>query len=665
MNNTKKLCALLLALVMTVAMLAGCGGVINTNLTVDKNFAGKRTITVTISKDNLSEYVSGGINALKKVADSNIPKQMTCSVASNASGSTLTFVVGFKNIDEYREKVKAIIAAGSNKELTPEISYENLNTVFKKGVKFNENFTSFDLLQWYFDALQKSKIITHETTSNWYEMGDSTLSVDGTKYTTSSKFSVSEQELTCLSDIDVDTTMNIDGSFKRSFVFSASSSTVEALKEQNCDLASYLSKLTPENDSFEKASDGSNQYTITINAKDAKELVQKTNKILQTNNAFSVDIQLDKKNLGMAKLKIQEKLDGSYYLNYGYSNPLKSTLNLFDNVSFADTEDSDASVKDDAFSYYPSQSETSTFNFDWKISFAKVEIAQNISSTNHAAVDFIFTSEETMSDELKKSAIDALKQRCGENGEFAETEEGCKLSFSGSIDSINEQIGKMLSADEKAVEGKNYFNIELEKTDTSSKFTYGFSGTISYDLSPLIGNTRVHFNDEDGLFADYYYYNNFSTDSDGDRTAASSGNVSFTLIKLSILMLVLVTVFAACIIAGAVMLVLQRKKLVELIKSLMAKKPKKAENADTSAPQPSNEKEADESICEIEELAAEEAPADEAPADEAPADEVPADEAPADEAPAKEAPAEEAPADEVPADEAHADTDEDETEEIL
>ena len=87
---------------------------------------------------------------------------MTCVLSAKDDTNILTFNIEFKNLEDYRTKVEKIIRAGSNEKLIPNVVYENLNTVFKKGVKFTENFTSFDLLQWYFDAVKEAGIINHE-----------------------------------------------------------------------------------------------------------------------------------------------------------------------------------------------------------------------------------------------------------------------------------------------------------------------------------------------------------------------------------------------------------------------------------------------------------------------------------------------------------------------
>lgn len=573
MKNNKKF-LLVSVLILIVCILAGCGAKINTELNITKDFSGQRKINVVISNDDLSENVKGGIKALKSVADSKLPKGMTVSTSKKDGNSILNFVISFKNIEDYRSKVSAVIEAGSNKELVPEIEYENLNTVFKKGVKFKENFTSFDLLQWYFDALQKADIITEESTSNWYEIGDSGVVIDKVEYDSGSQLSVNKQEICCLDNIEVKTTMNIDGTFVREFKFSAYDTTVEELSEKGCNLSSYISKLASEEDTYTEDTDGNlNKYIITVNADDTEQLTEKTDKILQTKNKFAVTIEADKENVGNADIQIEEKLDGSFYLNYDNQNPLLSKIELYDNCSLKESNKISVSVGDDLFSYYPSSASDYKFDLDWKISFASVEIVSKIKNKNNATIDFVFTSEKALEEDLKKAAVESLKKCCGKNCDFKENGDVATISFSGTVDELNKKIDDFIKFnDSQSTDGESYFNITFDQSQTVNKFTNAFTGNISYDLSPIIGNTRILFNDVNGFFSDYYYQGDFLVDENGDKTVSSNGEISFTLVKLSLPIFIIFAISVILIFAGLLLLVVKRKEIIAVIAEAKSRK---------------------------------------------------------------------------------------------
>lgn len=573
--KNKKIGLLLIPLLLMICILAGCGAVINTELNITKDFAGQRKIDVIINNDDLKSYVTGGINALKKAADSKLPSEMSCALSEVDDGSCLTFTIDFKSIDDYREKVAAVIDAGSNKELTPEIEYENLDTIFKKGVKLNENFTSFDLLQWYFDAVKEANIITNSSTSDWYEIKDNKIVLDSVEYDSYSKLSVNKQELCCLDSIYVNTILNIDGTFSREFRFLASDTTVEELSEKGCNLSSYISNLASEDDTYSESTDkATNEYIITVKADDTKQLVEKTNKILQTSNEFSLDIESNSEKVGNANVTIEEKLDGSFYLDYSSSDPLHSTIVPYDNnCKLIKCDNAEVLANDGKLGYTPSPAMKYCFDLDWKISFASVEIITDISSNDKAVVDFVFTSEETLQEDLKESAVEALKASCGEYGEFSENGDIATVSFTGSIDELNNKISSFIrSNDTAATEEKTYFEISFSKSETTSNFTNAYSGKITYDLSPIIGNTRITFNDVDGIFTDYYYQGYFATDDDGNKIINSIGEVSFTLVKFSFLIAALFIISCIVLIVGIILLVVKRKELLNIISNIKNKK---------------------------------------------------------------------------------------------
>lgn len=573
--KNKKIGLLLIPLLLMICILAGCGAVINTELNITKDFAGQRKIDVIINNDDLKSYVTGGINALKKVADSKLPSEMSCALSEVDEGSCLTFTIDFKSIDDYRKKVAAVIDAGSNKELTPEIEYENLDTIFKKGVKLNENFTSFDLLQWYFDAVKEANIITNSSTSDWYEIKDNKIVLDSVEYNSYSKLSVNKQDLCCLDSIYVNTILNIDGTFSREFRFLASDTTVEELSEKGCNLSSYISNLASEDDTYSENTDkATNEYIITVEADDTKQLVEKTNKILQTSNEFSLDIESNSEKVGNANVTIEEKLDGSFYLDYNSSDPLHSTIVPYDNnCKLIKCDNAEVLANDGKLGYTPSPAMKYCFDLDWKISFASVEIITDISSNDKAAVDFVFTSEETLQEDLKESAVEALKASCGEYGEFNENGDIATVSFTGSIDELNNKISSFIrSNDTAATEEKTYFEISFSKSETTSNFTNAYSGKITYDLSLIIGNTRITFNDVDGIFTDYYYQGYFATDDDGNNIINSIGEVSFTLVKFSFLIAALFIISCIVLIVGIILLVVKRKELLNIISNIKNKK---------------------------------------------------------------------------------------------
>lgn len=572
MKHMKKYFSVLVLFLLSLFVFCGCGASIDTKIEVDKEFMGARTINVTVEKSDLDEYVTGGIEALKQVADASIPEEMSYSVSAGEETTVMTFQVEFEDVDDYVEKVNNIISAGSNQELKPEVEYENMDTFFKKGIYFSENFTSQDLLQGYFDALNEAQIISETDQSNWASLGDSQCIIDGKEYEVYSELYVDEQDYCCLDTFEVETTLHIDGTITREFRMGAYNATLENLMARGCVFADYVKELVPEGATIvsgENADDEGNyeEYIITVNAKNAEELTKKTNQILQSENEFALEIKENEETTGMAKVYVTEKLDGSYYLDYRNGNPLTSIVNTFANSSIAaeSVELSDETVYfvEDQLVYAPSNTGVQEFIFDWKIGFATIELDIDIKSRGKKVdVSFIFTPEDTLDDKLQQEAIQSLKKSCGKYGKFEERDGKCILSFTGSVQEVCQNINELMKSNNpEAEEGANYFNINVVASEKQKIIFNCFNAEIYYNLSPIIGRQSITLCDEEKFYKQIYYNGDFIQDSDGNHITVSEATVTITQSKLSIAIVAVCGVGILLFLFGSIMLAFNMKKI--------------------------------------------------------------------------------------------------------
>ena len=65
MKYIKRISLILSLILVILFAFTACGADINSTITVDANFSGKRVIDVVIKNEDLSEHVPGGIDALK------------------------------------------------------------------------------------------------------------------------------------------------------------------------------------------------------------------------------------------------------------------------------------------------------------------------------------------------------------------------------------------------------------------------------------------------------------------------------------------------------------------------------------------------------------------------------------------------------------------------
>ncbi len=585
MKKTQKLLMILLMMVVSALVLIGCGAEVDTDMVIDENFAGQRVITLTISNSDLEEEVTGGLTALKKVADDNLPKEMTCTSTPGESESVITFTMKFNDYEDYCTKVESLVDYGSNEGLTPEINYENYDTVFKKGILLDENFDSFDLLQWYFDALKESGVITYSSTSSWYELGSTKVTIEGTEYDTGNDINIDERESYCLSGIEVVTTLNIDGTFQRELHFKASNYVMEELEEADVDLNKYFTKLVKDPDTLTVVEEeNNNEYVIAFTAEDAKSLQKKTDTYLQTENKFTHKISVDEKKPGIANVTVTEKLDGSFYLDYEYSyNPLKSTINFYDET----VRDSEGQIYDGKTEYSPSRTEEKSFNFDWKIGFDKVELVPTIKSEKKMSLELVFTAKEKMSDELKSSAFEAIKATCGENGKVKVKGDVCTVTFSGRLDVVKEKVNAFIAANDVSEENTDtqYFDVRITKFDNRSKFKNSTICEMRYDFTPVIGEAGLVI-DEKGKTD---WIANVEIDEEGNSVIASENVVAVVMTKGAGGHIVATIIFILCIVAGAGLFFFEREKIAELFAKIFKKKDKAAPAAESaSAPAEEN-----------------------------------------------------------------------------
>lgn len=573
---------ILALLVLTLFVFAGCGAEVSTNMTIDANFAGKRDITLNISNDDL-DSVEGGIAALEQIIKNKIPSVMTYSISDSADGKVILFSLSYTDIKDYRNKVSALISAGITEEekaegdvLAPEVIYERNESYFKKGIKFEENFSSVDLIDWFREGIREAGIIS-ESESNWYENANHIVTIEGTEYSDGSSFSVDEQDNTCLSSCEVSTTVLVDNTFERVITFKATDDTIDELAEKGCKLEKYLKDLTPKDAEFETATDdyGNTTYTFSFTAEDSKDLIKKTNKILQTKtNAFSLKTEIDKDRLGIAKIDLTELIDGSFYLEYGNRNPVTSKLYIYNNATVVEATAGEGTVrfnKDaEAVIYNPSSSLEYKFDFDWQIEFETIELDVTPKSGEKIKITMECELSDDLSEEMKKSAIERIESFFDNDEYYKSGDDKITLTFSGKISEVEAQINKLLAnasgADPDIVsDSKDYFSVTVGKFNTPSLFSNGSTSHINYDFSPLFGASELKVEEKSGLLGSKYYKGSTYYGEDNELFANESGTLSVYKTAPSLVGIIIGVAFLAAILVGLFMSLKGIKKLKEYI----------------------------------------------------------------------------------------------------
>lgn len=546
----KRLLAAALAAFM-LFLCAGCGGVVDTVLTVDTAFAGSRVMTVTVPADDL-EKVTGGSELLDRVAAENCPSTLAyAGEIPEEGGYRQTFTLTFTDREDYLAKVRELLNANlaeGEEAAEPTLTFETENSLFKKGVRIEESFTSVDLLAWYRVALRESGAIS-ESESNWYEFGDNTLTVNGETYNSDSGrlMSVDEQERRCLDDCTVETDMNTDGSFVRRIALEADNDLVKTLQAEGTDLQAYLEALNPADGTF-TVEEGSYEtvYRYEFPAADVAQLVEKTNAILKTDqNSFEVTVALNPDEAGMAEVTVEECLDASFYLDSGRT--LRSQLKPYANCT---AKDGQSYIESSGYSVqWVKSGMAATYAYDWQISFAEVALKVSPSGLKKLTVELNMTLPEGLSAEMKQAALDGVKAHAEEADDavsFEETADGCTVSASGTLSEVQKALNRFGGRDGSCVIYQQTFR-------TKSRLTGGMATSLTFDFSSVIGQTDITVANTDGFWTKQYYAAPLTAGTEsGTLTLDSYDSVTVYTVSVSLGALValaaLVLVFAAAVV---------------------------------------------------------------------------------------------------------------------
>lgn len=230
---------LLMAVLMLTFGLVGCGTTLTTNLSISDNFAGSRTMDLSIAKKEFDEQApTGGFKTLALKTEKLTPECMQFSYEEKGEKYYFHFVMSFTSQEEYEEQISSILGKEE------EIEFEYSNSPFSRGVNLQENFSSEDLLDWFKDYLVETKYVDAEDSAYVFRTLKNQININGTQYECDkSRLSVSQknyipiEEMNIFTDID---TENEKIARKIELVFD------DFVMKQNRDvIESYLNSVTP------------------------------------------------------------------------------------------------------------------------------------------------------------------------------------------------------------------------------------------------------------------------------------------------------------------------------------------------------------------------------------------------------------------------------------
>lgn len=307
MNLSKR--RFILCLFLMIIFLTGCGIQVSTDLKIDEEFKGTRTVSCFIRKQDLKLHFQGDSTKIDRILENHCPSCLDYEKKEDSSGMTCTFTLHFSSLEDYEIQLGTILT------FRPQIEYQGVNSFFSKSVDLTENFTSIDLLRWFEILLtDEYNISDHQLESLWDIKDTSVTWMDQTYPSSEDQIQISDHHQIPFDGITLYTEEKEDRTFTRKIQFSIPK---ETLDQYLIDLEQSFSRIKPSDATgVWTPTDSGKQYELTFQADDFESLSRKTNAAFDslTTEAESLVSIADHPYLNL-HLEYSETLDFSRFLS--------------------------------------------------------------------------------------------------------------------------------------------------------------------------------------------------------------------------------------------------------------------------------------------------------------------------------------------------------------
>lgn len=249
--------------------LSGCNVSVGTEtqMSIDSSFAGFRLITCTVEQSDdtadavawLDSYLAGG----------GCPAVMSYVRSEDDSGKAVyQFRMDFASRDDYYNKVVSILGRDVS------IQMEQPDNVMASGIRYSEDFTSGELVQWTVDALVDSGTLPEERRSGLFSLTDTTFVYNGVEQECrGDAITVDSLRTNSLDSVEISTILQNDGTFAREMAYSF---PYDFYQEKPAEVQAEFSKFVPEGAEAEWNDDEAT-LRVKFSAPDAASLAALTN----------------------------------------------------------------------------------------------------------------------------------------------------------------------------------------------------------------------------------------------------------------------------------------------------------------------------------------------------------------------------------------------------
>ena len=205
---------LLVIMVAGLAMLTGCEGRLESDLQINDDLSGTRVYTLTAKKSDLKTgFFDNGSKVIEEIKNGT-PKELSFRDRSSGDKAILEFTLDFADLDDYEEKVDALIVAGGGLAPADAVVYEMPDSPFASGMKYQENFSMNEPMIWLENLLIEKTALSESNRKDIFGEKVSTYTIKGIDGN-AMKISIDDIEYYSLDGINIYTIANGDGTFDR------------------------------------------------------------------------------------------------------------------------------------------------------------------------------------------------------------------------------------------------------------------------------------------------------------------------------------------------------------------------------------------------------------------------------------------------------------------
>ena len=215
--------------------LTACGGVVNTDMSFDDSFSGSRVMTYTISNSDYTSYVQKDLTTVESTLRELCPQDIEItSFNQDDENIVVVFTISFISEEDYKTKVNNILSA-EGIDIVPNVTFLKSDAVFAKGLAYQENFSSDDLLKWMRDGIMGNGFVTSSYESYIFSSSYISLIINGEEYEKDASMSiidVNTAKYLPIDSVEFDTVLNKDGTIDRTIDVNIPDSTFVKARDE-------------------------------------------------------------------------------------------------------------------------------------------------------------------------------------------------------------------------------------------------------------------------------------------------------------------------------------------------------------------------------------------------------------------------------------------------